>query len=101
MINKTWFCQDCRVLMIYSDKIESHICPECGVMVAKYIPGDKYVDNEIKQLMHDMRRNHKPREYLPAGEALPGGGGNKSRVKKPKSKKKSLNQLNNALYFNT
>jgi hypothetical protein len=81
--------------MDYIEIDDIYRCPECG---AEVWPKDTHVPtDEIEKLMFDKRRNHKPKECLPAGEAVPGGGSS-NHVKKPKSKKLSLYQLNIKLH---
>ena len=94
-----WFCQDCRIMMLYNDKEDYHICPKCKARVYHADEKDEYLNDEIRSLMKDMAHTHKPREALPAGGALPGGGGSKSKGRSRKSdmKKKSLAQLNMGL----
>jgi len=53
----------------------------------------------LESFMESGRRNKQLKECLPQGEAC-FGGGSKTRSKKAKSKKPSLNALNNALYHN-
>ncbi|MBP1764158.1 MAG: hypothetical protein H6Q65_1216 [Firmicutes bacterium] len=95
-MRKPWFCQECRVVMKYDEKYDFHKCPECGF---EAWPPDKVQPvDEITSLMKDKAKAHKPREVPPAGEAMLGGGGSKNSVKKPKSKKLSLHQLNLKLH---
>ena len=97
---KPWFCQDCRVLMDYIEIDDIYRCPKCAVEVW---PSDTHVPtDEVEKLMFDNRRNHQPKECLPAGEALLGiSGKSGNALKKPKSKKLTLNQLNAKLHLET
>ena len=98
MKNKQWFCQDCRVLMIFHPKEKVHVCPKCKT---KVFPNDEDADrklnNEIYSLMADMAPTHRQTEVKPSGPFILGGG-SKSSKKKAKSTKPSLAELNNKLY---
>jgi len=95
MIRKPWFCQECRVVMTYSSKQDFYKCPECGTEVW---PETSNAENdEIASLMCERYKANLPaKEALPAGEALLGSGGSKSkgRSRKADMKKKSLAQIN-------
>jgi len=75
-------------------------CPVCGTEVW-YKYSAPAPQDEITALMRDMARNHKPKEAMPAGEALPGGGSSSKSNKRARNKKKSLSALNQGLYINT
>jgi len=94
-MRKPWFCQECRVVMDYNDKFDYHKCPNCGYEA--WPPDKANTVDEITSLMQDRAIAHKPREVPPAGEPMLGGG-SKNSVKKPKSKKLTLNQLNIKLH---
>lgn len=98
MKSKQWFCQDCRILMIYHPKEHIHVCPKCKI---KLHPNDEDTDlkinNEIYSLMVDMAPTHRQTDVKPSGPFVLGGG-SKSSNKKSKSTKPGLNELNNKLY---
>lgn len=103
-MNKPRLCPDCQAkgnfnFMLYSPKNRRYICPKCtGVWTPKLRDDDraaKLVEDEIGGLMTQLYPANLPaKDPIPAGEALKGGGGSKSKAggKKP-VKKKSLNQL--------
>lgn len=94
-----WFCQDCRVPMLYSKKLDYHICPKCKATVQHSDETDQYVEDEIIALMRDLVPTHKDRDFIPlTGKGGHGKGGSSNRTKKPKSKKLSLSQLNMKLH---
>lgn len=99
---KPWFCQDCRVVMLYNDKLKCHICPQCKTEVWPPNKAD-VVHDEMMSLMIDMQKNHKPRECMPMVGGRVKGGGSKSgkRSKSEKMKKDTLSTLNNKLYKET
>jgi hypothetical protein len=82
--------------MTYNEKDDYHKCSQCGCEVWQedtYKPTD-----EIGELMADMAPTHRQTEVLPAGPWKLGGGSKNGGVKKPKSTKSSLSQLNEQLY---
>lgn len=96
---KPWFCPDCRVMMIYINKLDMHFCPQCKARTY-HSHEDDCIEDEIKELMQDLYKSHLPKkEPLPAGEALKGAGGSKSkgRNRKGDMQKKSLSQINAGL----
>ena len=94
-----WFCQDCRVQMVYINKLDMHFCPKCKVRVY-HSNDDDYYEDEIISLMRDLHKTHLPKkDPIPAGHALLGGGGSKSkgRSREGDMKKKTLSQINAGL----
>ena len=102
-MRKPWFCQECRIQMLYDKKQDFHKCPECGTEVWMNIEEDSLKsdeDEEIDALMREKYKANLPaKEPIPAGGALLGGGGSKSkgRSRKGDMKKKSLSQINAGL----
>lgn len=96
---KSWFCQDCRVTMIYDKKNDRHICPTCKTMVNYHDENDFYLNDEIGSLMRDMAATHRQLEVKPLCGAIVPGGGSKSKGRSRDSdmKKKSLAQINAGL----
>lgn len=96
MSRKPWFCQECRIIMTYNDKDDYYKCSQCE---CELWPSDTYKPiDEIAELMADMAPTHRQTEVLPAGPVKLGGGSKSNGVKKPKSTKNSLSQLNEQLY---
>lgn len=99
-------CPDCQTkgdfnFMVYSPKNRRYICPKCtGIWTPKQRDDDraaKLVEDELDEiggLMVEMYPANLPaKDPIPAGQALKGGGGSKSKASKKATKKKSLNQL--------
>lgn len=102
MVRKPWFCQDCRVSMIYDSKQDYYKCPECGTEVwpeADKVSKPTKEQAEIHSFMQQMAPTHFAKEALPAGGPLLGSGGSKSkgRSRKADMQKKSLAQINAGL----
>lgn len=96
---QAWFCQDCRVIMLFDIKQDRHICPKCKVQVWHSNEDDPFINDEIGSLMRDMAVTHKTLEVKPLGGAIVHGGGSKSKGRSRESdmKKKSLAQINAGL----
>lgn len=93
-----WFCQDCRVPMLYDKKNDRHFCPACMVQVWHYDKDEPIPDNsEIAKLMREMYKANLPaKDPIPAGRAMSGRGGNKSSKRhgdREKLKRKTVGQL--------
>ena len=88
--------------MLYNAKEDYHICPNCKVRVYHHDGKDDYLNDEIRNLMVDLRKTHAPREVLPAGPAAPHGGNkSKGRKRKHEMKKPTTQTLNQRLYTQT
>lgn len=95
-----WFCQDCRVTMIYDTKNDRHVCPNCKAQVWHYNHDDPVVEDEITKLMREKyKSNLPPVNPIPAGGPSKGGGGSKAKGRSNKGamQKKSLSQINAGL----
>ncbi|HMM20616.1 MAG TPA: hypothetical protein PKA10_07735 [Selenomonadales bacterium] len=100
MQREPWFCQDCRLVMLYNKKEDFHICPKCKVRVYHADDKDDYLNDEVRSLMRDMYKTHLPqKEPLPINPYPAGYGGSKSkgRNRKQEMKKKTLSQINAGL----
>jgi len=99
---QAWFCQECRIMMEVDECGDMCKCPKCLSEVWwKYGASEPTIKDPspaITELMTLSLRNHKPREYLPAGEPTPGGGSKSCKVKKDKNKKQTLATLNRKLF---
>jgi hypothetical protein len=88
-------------MMQYDAINDRHICPECYAQVWHHDSVDVQMDSEIKSLMLDFARSHKPKECLPAGEALPGGSKSSKGAKNEKMHKPTVASLNKKLFIQT
>lgn len=96
MRNKTWFCIDCRVPMVWRPG-GFQKCPICDVEVW-YPAGDKRPkEAAIEQLNAKMAPECLSRAYIP-GACGPGGSDPTGRTKTEKMNKPSCQQEYNRLF---